>query len=332
MNTEKLPKKVVRARLLVFACIFCFIGGTFMYMQSQSDPLSRYYYGTELQRQMLAERLSNDDINILINNQVQPEQVLPYLDVEGFNINNTLYYDMAARTQKADPAFIVQFVNTYRDRFSLDSLGQVLSWMPYSNLIAYLDSGLSTPLAGNPTSFTYILPADTTLYTWGPADLAGAEPYISLRQQAANSWQQMKEAAAGDGVTLKAISGFVPYELQNKMSDYSSYPMGPYGSREEQLGLTLFLDGFDPWNQVLSKSDGLDFNGANAALSNEQRQQWEWLKTHAAQYGWVFRYPEGKEEVTGVPFQPFVLRYVTPENATAMVKHNETLEEYNAGE
>lgn len=332
MSKEKLPGKVLATRLVVFACMVCFIAGTFLYMQNESDPLSRYPYGTTLQREELAARLDNEQINTMINNQLKPEQVLPYLDVEGFNLNNSLYYDVAASTQKADPAFIVQFVNTYRDQFTLDALRQVLSWMPYSNLIAYLESGASLPLASNPNSFTYVLDPETTLFTWGPADLAAAEENISLRQQAASSWKQMKAAAAAEGVELKAISGFVPYELQNKMTDYSSYPMGPYGSREEQLGLTLYLDGFDPWNQTLSKGNGLDFNAASQALSDSQRQAWDWLKTHAAQYGWIFRYPEAKEQQTGVPFQPFVIRYVTKESAMAMASRNESLEEYDAGE
>ena len=327
---DEVSKPVRRARWMVIITNFIFIAAIFGTLVYRSDPLSRYPYGTSAQRSIMAERFSNADIDILINSQIYPEQILPFMDAPGFDINNTLYYDIAARTQRADSEFIVQFVNKYRDRFDATSLEEMLSWMPYSNLIEYFDTNNSTPLAKNPLAFDCYLDPKTTLYTWRPSDLVQAEPTLSLRSNAAQAWSRMKQAAAEDGVTLRAISGFVSYEMQRNMSEYASMPLAPYGSREEQLGLTLYLDGYDIWNQTLSTmpEGEYDFIHAIETLSDEQRASRDWLEAHASDYGFVLRYGQGKEAQTGVLYQPFVIRYVTPEIAGSLKEKDLSLEEY----
>lgn len=335
MNKEPLDKSVRKARYLVFACAFLFIGAIFSLMYSKLDPLSRYPYGTAQQREVLVQKLDSDQINILINSQIYPEQILPFMDVDGFNITNTLYYDTALKAQRSSPEFIVQFINQYRDRFDLNSLAQVLSWMPYADLITYFDGGFSMPLStANPGDFDFVLDPSTTIFTWKPSDLTEAESGIALRRQAAQAWQAMKAAAAVEGIDLKAISGFVPYESQNQMSEYASYPEGAYGSREEQTGLEMIVDGFDAWNAELSKTDlaAYDYGKADQALSDEQRRVRDWLAANAGRYGFIVRYPQGKEEQTGMPWQPFVLRFVTKETASVLNSRNLSLNEYVKGE
>lgn len=327
---DEVSKPVRRARWMVIITNVVFIAAIFGTLVYRSDPLSRYPYGTPAQRQIMAERFSNADIDILINSQIYPEQILPFIDAPGFDINNTLYYDIAARTQRANPEFVVQFVNKYRDRFDAASLQEMLSWMPYSNLIEYFDMNISMPLAQNPSAIDYYLDPATTLYTWRPTDLVQAEENISLRSSAAQAWSRMKQAAAKDGVTLRPISGFVSYEMQNKMTDYPSMPLAPYGSREEQLGLTLYLDGYDLWNQTLSgmPEGEWDFLKAIGTLNDQQRAARDWLEANASDYGFVLRYGQGKEAQTGVLYQPFVIRYVTPEIAGSLKEKDLSLEEY----
>lgn len=335
MNREVLDKSVRRARYLVFACAFLFIGEIFGIMHSKLDPLSRYPYGTSEQREILASRLDSDEINILINSQIHPEQILPFMDVEDFDITNTLYYDTAFKAQRSNPQFIVQFINQYRDRFDLASLSQILSWMPYSDLITYFDGGFSMPLSSaDPGAYDFVMDPAATIFSWKPSDLMEAESGITLRRQAAAAWQAMKAAAAAQGIGLKAISGFVPYEMQNQMTDYASYPEGPYGSREEQTGLEMIVDGFDAWNAELSKMDpsAYDYGKAAEALSDEQKRVKDWLAANAAQYGFIVRYPQGKEEQTGMPYQPFVLRFVTKETAATLSARGLCLNEYVKGE
>ncbi|MCR3921819.1 MAG: M15 family metallopeptidase [Firmicutes bacterium] len=54
----------------------------------------------------------------------------------------------------------------------------------------------------------------------------------------------------------------------------------------------------------------------------------EWIRTHAAQYGFILRYPQGKSEITGVPHEPWHFRYVGQPHATYITAKSLSLEEY----
>lgn len=334
MEKTEISKSVQNARLLVFAGCLAFIAGTFFILKDRQDPLSRYPYGTPVQRETLARALDDNEINILINSQIQPEQVLPYAFISDFNILNTLYYDAAAKTQAADPAFIVQFVNRYRNRFDLQSLPQLLSWLSYAELVSYYESNASLPLSSqNPNDFDTTLSPSATVYTWRPSDLADADTGIALRSQAAQAWKTMKAAAAKDGVDLKAATGFIPYDGQSQMEEFASYPQGPYGTREEQLGLTVKLDGFAPYNRALGEMNGnYDAGKALEKLDENQKKEREWVEANAWKYGFIIRYPMNKEASTKVFYQPFILRYVTKETAALLHEQNLSLDEYRSSQ
>lgn len=59
-----------------------------------------------------------------------------------------------------------------------------------------------------------------------------------------------------------------------------------------------------------------------------QTPEYQWLSEHAAEYGFVLRYPEDKQEITGVEFKPWHWRYVGKELASFLTGQNLTLEEY----
>lgn len=53
-----------------------------------------------------------------------------------------------------------------------------------------------------------------------------------------------------------------------------------------------------------------------------------WLQAHCSQYGFILRYPEGKEDITGVSYESWHFRYVGVDAATAIMSQGITLEEY----
>lgn len=53
-----------------------------------------------------------------------------------------------------------------------------------------------------------------------------------------------------------------------------------------------------------------------------------WLKENAWKYGFILRYPKGKEEITGFSFEPWHFRFVGLELAKELYVQNITLEEY----
>ena len=62
----------------------------------------------------------------------------------------------------------------------------------------------------------------------------------------------------------------------------------------------------------------------------ENTATFKWLKEHCAEYGFIHRFPEGKEDVTGVMYEPFHFRYVGLEVARYITDNGLVLEEFVA--
>jgi D-alanyl-D-alanine carboxypeptidase len=73
----------------------------------------------------------------------------------------------------------------------------------------------------------------------------------------------------------------------------------------------------------------LDLNGVKDDF--DTTPAFRWLQKHAYEYGFILRYPKGKENVTNIKYEPWHYRYVGKEAAAAMKKSGQCLEEYLAG-
>lgn len=85
------------------------------------------------------------------------------------------------------------------------------------------------------------------------------------------------------------------------------------GASEHQIGLAIDI--------ISSTYTALEEGFADTAAG-------EWLATHCQDYGFILRYPKGKEEITGIEFEPWHFRYVGKDAATIIMKDNLTLEEF----
>jgi zinc D-Ala-D-Ala carboxypeptidase len=184
-----------------------------------------------------------------------------------------------------------------------------------------------------PSSITFIanknrpLPAD-----YVPPDLItpdvrlrlspGAEQ-MQFRAVAHADLKAMFEAANTDSVQLVFGSGYRSYALQKQFYDsyverdgqaaadrYSARP----GTSEHQTGLS-----FD----VTSPSQT-----CHLEICFEDTPQGKWMAKNAHNYGFVLRYPEGKEAITGYQYEPWHFRYTGPELAQEVYEQNLTLEDY----
>ena len=70
----------------------------------------------------------------------------------------------------------------------------------------------------------------------------------------------------------------------------------------------------------------------SASLSDhfEETEEYAWLVENSWRYGFILRFPEGKEEITGYQFEPWHYRYVGPAAARVCYENGWTLEEYHA--
>ncbi len=63
----------------------------------------------------------------------------------------------------------------------------------------------------------------------------------------------------------------------------------------------------------------------------EKTAENKWLQEHCAEYGFILRYPKGKEEITGISYESWHFRYVGVEIAEYIMENGITLEEYIEG-
>ena len=142
-----------------------------------------------------------------------------------------------------------------------------------------------------------------------------------LRPEAYAAFVQMADAAAGEGLHIYNASAYRSYATQKWVyqryvrqesaqaaDTYSARP----GCSEHQTGLAL------------------DVNTASFSDGFEETAEYAWLTENAWRFGFLLRFPEGKEELTGYQFEPWHYRYVGLEAAQTCFENGWTLEEYHA--
>lgn len=141
----------------------------------------------------------------------------------------------------------------------------------------------------------------------------------------------MLHAAKEEGVDLLICSPYRDYSRQtmlfNRKIDYymnkgysymeaykiSSITVTVPGASEHSIGLAI---------DIASKSYPyleIEFGDTDAG---------KWLAKHCCEYGFILRYPKGREHITGIQYEPWHFRYVGKEAATEITERGITLEEF----
>lgn len=147
-----------------------------------------------------------------------------------------------------------------------------------------------------------------------------------LDKKVAEHYEAMYNAALKDGVTLTPCSGYRSYETQernyNRKIEFfegqgfsteeakvkAATIIMPPGSSEHNLGYAMDIVCVDEWF--------------------EDTQEFKWLQEHAADYGFIMRYPKEKQDITKVIYEPWHWRYVGVEAAKELKASGLVLEEY----
>ena len=73
----------------------------------------------------------------------------------------------------------------------------------------------------------------------------------------------------------------------------------------------------------------VDVAGSNDSYDDfEASIEFNWMKKNAHKYGFILRYPKGKEKITGFKYEPWHYRYIGIDIATEIYEKDITLEEY----
>ena len=147
---------------------------------------------------------------------------------------------------------------------------------------------------------------------------------IYLRPEAAAALEDLFEAAAQDGITLYATSGYRSYSTQKAIFErklermdekQANASVAKPGYSEHQTGLAMDIEGETTKGTGLTEAFGESPEGI-------------WTAEHCAEYGFIIRYPKGKTNITGYIYEPWHLRYVGKEAAAEITELGVTFEEY----
>lgn len=137
------------------------------------------------------------------------------------------------------------------------------------------------------------------------------------KQEAADALEEMQRAAAAEGLSLYVVSGYRSYQTQKSV--YAGW---------------VNLDGkeqADTYSSRAGHSDhqtGYTFDLNSLEQSFAYTPEGMWLAEHCAEFGFIIRYPEGKEMYTGYIYEPWHVRYIGKEKAKIITESGLSLEEY----
>ena len=165
-----------------------------------------------------------------------------------------------------------------------------------------------------------------------PPDLTVPQMYLRyssdsdsmrVRADTAKALGQMFTAAQTDGIKLMLTSGYRSY----------SYQVGVYGDYVKQVGVSQ-ADTFSARPGHSEHQTGLAADlepySKNCELNQcfEATPEGKWLAANCYKYGFIIRYPKGKENLTGYEYEPWHVRYVGTQLAAQIHQTGQTLEQF----
>ena len=289
----------------------------------------------------------DEDVQTYFENSYN-KKLLDVINEEGFIASNMA--DYIKYSEYGDTKTVIYLVNNgyfnneltvelFKDKwFIMDNLdlylkyGEVISdireLVEYVNTSAYLkgyedykdaDTEAGNLIIGNKLSY---------LGDYVPEDLVSVDDdYIMqdgvmLKSEAYEHLKEMFETAREEGYYFYISTAYRSYDFQKALYDsyllkdsvevvdsYSSRP----GFSDHQTGLALDIG-----------MPGYKFDAFTDTA------ECKWLHNNAYKYGFILRYPEGKENITKYTYESWHFRYVGVEVSTYIYETNITLEEYVA--
>lgn len=152
-----------------------------------------------------------------------------------------------------------------------------------------------------------------------PNNLVTINGYIRVVDYVRDAFNELKSDSAAVGLNIYSSSGYRSYSDQNYI--YNNYVKmdgqanaDTYSARagysEHQTGLAI------------------DVNTIDMTFDNTDESNW--LRDNCYKYGFIIRYPKGKDNITGYMYEPWHIRYVGKELAKKLYNNGEwvTIEEH----
>ncbi len=138
-----------------------------------------------------------------------------------------------------------------------------------------------------------------------------------LRPALTKAWSMMRADAREEGISLSIISGFRSYASQRSVfaSKVRQHGRAEAERRSARPGYSEHQTGL-----------AIDVNSISQSWGNTRAGRW--VAANAHRYGFIVRYPKGKEHITGYRWEPWHLRHVGTSTAAHLKRTGLTLDEY----
>ena len=150
---------------------------------------------------------------------------------------------------------------------------------------------------------------------------AGNQKYCQtcIVNDAWDAWTLMKADASALGLNIWIQSGYRSYNAQKGLYDN-------YVNRDGKVAADTYSA--RPGHSEHQTGYAFDLNSITDAFASTD--EGKWVNENAYKYGFIIRYPKGKEDITGYKYESWHLRYVGIDLASKLYNNGDwiTMEEY----
>lgn len=303
MAKYKLKKKVKNNLIKLFIIVILLIVGIILikdykYKQTYEYKLLNLNYSKE-EIKVLLDNLNSDKIDELLTKEYNKDIVSIINEKYYLSKNLDRYLNYLSANPTLSYSDVVSLVNVNRDsKFYENTTATDLT--NYNEMLVNKYHLLNKDFKANDIV--------SVSSTYGYAN-------NSLNKEAYDAFKQLANDAKKEGHTIVILSSYRTYEYQEKLwnrdkdDDYVARP----GASEHVTGLAI---------------DVSDFNDKNDSFKDTE--SYTWMVNNAHKYGYILRYPENKENITGYSYEAWHYRYVGISLATKIYNEGITFDEYYA--
>ena len=141
--------------------------------------------------------------------------------------------------------------------------------------------------------------------------------YGGYNATASAALSRLQAGARNAGFSMPLLSGYRSFDYQDKLYRKSAAADGVAAANT-----------YSAWPGHSEHQTGLAFDIGSISNNYGSTPAGKWLAAHAHEYGFIIRYPKGKEGITGYQYEPWHVRYLGVELATKVYESGLCLEEY----
>ena len=267
-------------------------------------------YSEKLIWGLLEEGATQDDFQYLIDHKYTASDIEPYRKVEGYKLQNLEGYMNAYNTYKnynyavciTNYPFIISSNGEPETKYTITNP---------SNLLALVKKGFYLPEDYEPELVDPEIPVAPDCQN------------PKMTKETSDALTKMYRAAKQEGLELVVNSAYRSYQTQVETmavfvarynTQYANEYVAQPGASEHQTGL-----GVDLTSQSVVEGKRITFGDT---------EEYRWVIKNCAKFGFIIRFEDGTDGITGIAHEPWHLRYVGEDVAKEIQKNGWTFEEY----